>query len=276
MFRALSVALGDVDTLDAGLLGQTRPFVACLRLLEFQAGVGGNIQQRALDEPRHHARVGATAGYGCGTTRALAACGKNRLAQRVIRSRLRTKLLVEVEALPGLDHGVDVERADLAAELHNVERGGVDRHVHAKALAAARGQQRGQQVAIVVLGDRLMDEADAALIEQLAIFVFGIDDDKSFFVITEMTFDQRQGAFADRTEADQYDWPVNTGMHWPFRHRQRLQGRQVISLVKRKRNRRRAILPGVHGILTEIMRRRQRDPSVASACWVRAADHGRP
>src|SRR5215475_4791186 len=101
-----------------------------------------------------------------------------------------------------------------------------------KTLAAACGEQRRQQMTIVVLGDRLMDETDAALIEHLAIFVLGIDDYKSLLVITEMTFDQRQGAFADRTKADQYDGPVDTGMHWPFRHRQRLQGRQVISWLR--------------------------------------------
>src|SRR5262245_57307764 len=118
---------------------------------------------------------------------------------------------------------------------------------------------------IVVLGDRLMDETDAALIEHLAIFVLGIDDHKSLLVITEMTFDQRQGAFADRTKADQYDGPVDTGMHWPFRHRQRLQGRQVMS----KRNRRRAILPGVNEHLDGNKAAKAAGPFVATA-WLGA------
>ena len=61
--------------------------------------------------------------------------------------------LVEIEAEPGLDDGVDIERADLAAELHDVDRGGVDRQVDAKALAAACGQQRHQHLAIIVAGD---------------------------------------------------------------------------------------------------------------------------
>ena len=36
---------------------------------------------------------------------------------------------------------------------------------------AAFGQQRREQVAIVLFGDLLVDEADAALVEQLAVLV---------------------------------------------------------------------------------------------------------
>src|SRR5262245_64213566 len=75
---------------------------------------------------------------------------------------------------------------------------------------------------IVILRHGLMDEADAALIEQLAVFVLGVDDHKALLVVSEVTLDQRQGALADRTEADQYDGTVDTGMNWPFRHSQSL------------------------------------------------------
>ena len=69
LLGALGVALGDVDALDAGLLGQPRPFLARLRLLELEAEIGGDVQQRLLDEPRHHAGIGATAGHGGGAAR---------------------------------------------------------------------------------------------------------------------------------------------------------------------------------------------------------------
>ena len=47
---ALRVALGDVDALDAGLLHQPRPAVAIMRgrLLELQAEIGGEVDQRRL------------------------------------------------------------------------------------------------------------------------------------------------------------------------------------------------------------------------------------
>src|SRR5262249_41061916 len=95
---------------------------------------------------------------------------------------------------------------------------------------------RRQQVAVIVLGDRLVDKADAALIEHLAVFILGIDDHKALLVVAEMALDQGKCAFADRTEADHYDGPVDTGMHWPFRHRQLSPGREGLSLVGRKRD----------------------------------------
>ena len=60
---------------------------------------------------------------------------QHRLAQRVIGARVVAERLVVIEARPGLDDGVDVERADLAAMTHEVERRGVDRQVDAEALA---------------------------------------------------------------------------------------------------------------------------------------------
>ena len=105
--------------------------------------------------------------------------GAHRLAERVVGARLRAGDLVEIEARPGLDDGVDVERAELAAEPHDVERGGVDREVDAEALAAAVGEQRRQQLAVVVAGHRLVDEADAVLVEDGAVAVVGVDDDEA-------------------------------------------------------------------------------------------------
>ena len=136
---------------------------------------------------------------------------QQRLAQRVVRALFRADVLVEIEAEPRLDHGVDVERADLAAQRHDVDRGGVDRQVDAKALAAAGGEQRHQQLAVIVPGDRLLDEAHAVLLGELAVLM-RIDDDEARLVIVEMPLDQRQGAFADRAEADHDDGAGNFRM----------------------------------------------------------------
>ena len=218
LLGALGVALGDMDALDAGLLGEPAPLLAGLRLLELEADVAGDIEQRLLDEPGHHPRIGAAAADRGRAARLLAARGEDGLAQGVVRARLGTELGIEVEADPGLHHGVDVERADLAAELHDVERGGVDRHVHAKTLAAAGGEQRRQQVPVIVLGDGLMDEANAALVQHGAVFVLGVDDHEAGLVVAEMPLDQRQRAFADRAKTDHHDGARHAGMNGPFRH----------------------------------------------------------
>ena len=62
-------------------------------------------------------------------------------------------VLVEVEAEPGLDDRVDIEHVELAAELHQVERAGVDREVDAEALAFAFGQKRLQKLLVVYFVD---------------------------------------------------------------------------------------------------------------------------
>ena len=147
---------------------------------------------------------------------------------------LGPELAVEVEARPRLDDGVDVERADLAAEFHDVERGGVDRKIDAETLAAAGGQQRLEHVAVIVRVTRQMDEADAALVEQLAVGVVGIDDDEARSVESEMALDQRQGALADRAEADHHDRPVDAGVDRPLGHFAPLQRLGVISAAARQ------------------------------------------
>ena len=198
---ALSVALGDVDALDAELLRELAPGLAALRLGKRGAGVACDVEQSLLDEPGDHARVCAAGGDSRGAPRAVAAGLQQRLAQRVVRTLLRADILVEIKAGPRLDHGVHIERADLATQLHDVDGGRVDRQVDAKALTAAGGQKRRQELAIIVAGDRLLDEAHPMSFCELAVLM-RIDDDEARLVIIEMPLDQGQGAFADRAEAD--------------------------------------------------------------------------
>src|SRR5262249_20957003 len=147
---ALGVALGDVDALHADLLGEPAPLLAGRRFGELDLQVGRDVEQRLLDEPRHHAGIGAAARDRRGATRAVAARRQHSLAQRVIRALLLRELGIVVETGPRLDHGIDVERTYFAGELHDGERRGVDRQVDAKALAAAVGQQRDQHLAVIV------------------------------------------------------------------------------------------------------------------------------
>ena len=66
---ALRVALGDVDALDADLLHQARPILAALRLVVSQAEIARDVEERLLDEPGHHAGIGAAAGHRRGAAR---------------------------------------------------------------------------------------------------------------------------------------------------------------------------------------------------------------
>ncbi len=108
--RALGIALGDVDALDAGALHQPRPVVAGLGLLDLQADLGGDVKQRLLDEPRDHSGIGAAAAHGGDAAGTAAAQIQKPFAQRIVRALRDRQLAVGVKPGPRLDHGVDVER----------------------------------------------------------------------------------------------------------------------------------------------------------------------
>ncbi len=213
IFRALGIAFGDMDAFDAELVGELAPAFAALRLIEGRAGVLRDVDQRLLDEPRHHAGIGAAGGNRGGAARILVFGSKKGLAQRVVGALLGAHALVEIEAGPRLHDGVDIERADLPAQRHDVDRGGVDREVDAKALAAAFSEQRHQQFTVIVLRDALLHEAHAVLLRELAVLM-RIDDDKALLVIIEMPLDQGQGALADRAEADHDNGAGNFRVDW--------------------------------------------------------------
>ena len=161
---ALGVALGDVDALDADALHQPRPVLARLRLDDVELELAGDVEQRLLHHPGHHAGVGAAAAHRGDAAGAAAAQVEHPLAQRVVRALRDRAIAVGVEARPRLHHGVDVEGVDVLGELHQLDRRGVDRQVHDHAAARPRGEQRGEQLAIVLLGHRLVEEADLALV----------------------------------------------------------------------------------------------------------------
>ena len=207
-----------MHALDAEALGEARPLVLGLRLRRLVAEILGEIDERLLDEPRHHARIGAAARDGGRAAGILAPFREHRLAQRVVRARVVAERLVVIEARPGLDDGVDVERADLTAMTHEVERRGVDRQVDAEALARACGQIFGQHLAIIVAREALMHEADVAVVQELPVGIVRIDDDEAILVEFEVTLDQRQCSFADRPEADHHDRASDAPVLRPVGH----------------------------------------------------------
>ena len=164
--RALGVALGDVDAFDAGTLHQPRPVLARLRLVEGEAEFGGDVEQRLLDEPRHHSGIGAAAAHGGDAARPAAAQIEQAFAQRVVRARRDRQIAIGIKSRPWLDHGIDVEGIDILGERHQLDRGGVDRKVDDHAAARSCGEQRREHVAIILLGDRRMDETELALVQQ--------------------------------------------------------------------------------------------------------------
>ncbi len=123
-----------------------------------------------------------------------------------------------IKAGPGLDDGVDVERADLAAIAHDVERGGVDREVDAEGLALAGLEMLAENLAIIVPGEAELDELDAALVEQAAVRVVRVDDDEAILVELEVALDQRQRSLADRSESDHHDRAFDAPVERPLRH----------------------------------------------------------
>jgi hypothetical protein len=113
------------------------------------------------------------------------------LAASIVRPGFRAGILVEIEAEPRFDDGVDIKRAEITAKLHDIERRGINREIDAKALAFALRQQRLEQLDIVVARHSLLDEAQATLLDDLAVGVegMGIDDNKAALVEGKMTLD---------------------------------------------------------------------------------------
>src|SRR5262249_7688763 len=143
--------------------------------------------------------------------------------------------------------------------------------IDAKALTSAGCEQRREQMAVVILRNRLMNETDAALVKQFAVFILGIDDYEALLVVGKMALDQGQSALADRTEADHHDGPDDAGMHWPFRHRQSLQEGwsypwPVANGIDAERK-----WPGVHDILPESC-----GVGGESGSWSRAVGRAQP
>ena len=80
------------------------------------------------------------------------------------------------------------------------------------------GEQRRQHGAVIVVRERRLHEADAALVEQAAVLVRRIDHDEAVLVEGEVPLDQGQRAAPDGAEADHDDRAVDAAMHGPGCH----------------------------------------------------------
>ncbi len=213
--RALGVALGDVDALDAGLLHQPRPVLAGLRLVHLEPGVGGDVQERLLDQPRHHAGIGPAGADGGDAAGPAPAHVEHGLAQRVVRALRDRRGLAGVEAGPRLADRVDVEGVDVLAEVDQVGRAGVHRQVDDQAAAGAGLEQRRENLPVVLLRDRDLHMAQLALVQQRTVGVDRIDYRELRGVERDVALQQRQDAATDRAKTDQHDGTIEAGVDGP-------------------------------------------------------------
>ena len=84
-----------------------------------EAELGGDVDQRLLDQPRHHPGIGAAAAHRGDAARPAPAQRQQALAQRIVRARRDRQIAVGVKSRPRLDDGVDVERVDILGELRS-------------------------------------------------------------------------------------------------------------------------------------------------------------
>ena len=221
--RALGVALGDMNALDPGALHQPRPVGAGLGLVECKTDRGGDVEQRLLDHPGHHAGIGAAAAHRGDAAGTAAAHVEHAFAQCVIRALRDRGLGVGVEAGPWFADRIDVVGVDVLAQIHQTGRRRVDREVDDHPPAGTAGQQRGEDGAVVVPGNGKLLEAQVAFVEQRPISVDRINDDEFRGVEADVPLQQRQRASADRAEADHHYRAVEPRMQRPsglgFGHR---------------------------------------------------------
>jgi hypothetical protein len=132
----LRVALGDVDHLDAELVRERAHSSRVFGVAVLDAGVGGDVEQRLLDEVRDEAGVGAVREHRGRRARLGLAQRQRRLAQRVVGALRRRHRRIGVAARPRLDAGVEVERALLPAQLDQRDARHVHRQVEQEVAAA--------------------------------------------------------------------------------------------------------------------------------------------
>ena len=131
----------------------------------------------------------------------LAAERQSVLAQRIIRAQRGRQVGVGIAAGPGLDAGVEIERALRAAELHQREARDFDRHVEQE---VAWAEQRLQHGGVILAGQRLHEEAHAKVLGLFLAAILGGDDRHLIGLHVDVAQDQRQNALTDAAETDDH------------------------------------------------------------------------
>ena len=168
----LGVALGDVDHFDAELRRKRGPFGARLGRGDGAHRLG-DVEERGLDEMRDEARVGAVRQHRRRPARPGLAQRQGVLAQGIVGARRRQQPAVGIAARPGLDAGVEIERAFSAAKLNQGDARDLDRDVEQK---IARLQQRVEHGKIIFLRQSLDEEANAEILGLVAAALRRSDD----------------------------------------------------------------------------------------------------
>ena len=212
----LRVALGDMDDPDAKPRGELRPVLALLRVARLVAGGLRDIQQRLLDEVRHHPGIRAVRDDGRRAVAPALAQLEHFLAQRVVGASAGGDVRVGVAARPGLDAGVEVQRTLLMAQLDERDA----RHVYGQVKhEVAAADQRLEHVPVVLARERVVDELDAVLRRLVASRVIrGDDRDAVRGQPADVAQDQRQYALADAAEADEDQAAREMGMNRVLSH----------------------------------------------------------
>src|SRR6185312_6693862 len=135
------------------------------------------------------------------TGRVFAAQGEGALAERVVGARRGRQVRVGIAARPRLDAGVEVEGAALLAELDEGEARHVDRDVEQEVALAEPGRQH---LAVVLAGERVLDEFDAVFGGDFAAARLGGDDGDLVRADVEVAQQQRHDPLADAPEPDDH------------------------------------------------------------------------
>ena len=205
----LRVTLGDMHPLDAQSLHQPCPALAGRRGLGLATRVARQRQQRLLDEPADHAGIGAATADRRGSAGVGGLFIAHRLPQGIVGAG-GIVARVKVISGPRFDDGVDIQHTQLAAELHDVQRRGVHRQVHAEPAIA---EQPAQHLAVIPGRQGRVDERDLVLVQEIVLRRIRFDDDQPVRIVFEMPLDQRPCALADGPEADDDHRAVNAAIN---------------------------------------------------------------
>ena len=148
----LAVTLGNVNSAYRQTLRQRGPVFGLAGLHCAQAGVVRHVEQGLLHQAGHQAWVGPLRQHGGGAMGCGAAKGQGLFAQAVVGALRGRQEAIGIGASPGLDAGVQVQRATLAAQGHQRQAADTDRQVQQH---IARGQPGRQLRLKVVLGQAL-------------------------------------------------------------------------------------------------------------------------
>ena len=215
--RNLGIALRDVDDLDAEIHRELGPLFAGRGFGRVVARVRRDVDKRLLDEMRYEARVGAMGDDGRRPVRVGLAHLEHFLAQRIVRAAAGRDIRVGIAAGPGLDAGVEVQRAFLVAQLDQRDARDIDRKIQHEIAAT---DQRVEHVPEIFPRQRVIDEPDAEFLSLLASGIIRRDDgDPVGRQAPDMAHDQRQDTLANAAKADENQTAGEMGMDCVLGHK---------------------------------------------------------